>query len=222
MAEAADTPKKLSFEDKEFIRAASDGDTETLNELFYQISSINMQHPKTGMTPLHAAVLSGVLATVQWLLNRKVNPNIQDNEGDTPLHYAAREFQIMNVIAMLTSEQPIDEQGNISTHESFQLPELRNGVSVIIENKKGFTAFKLLTREYQQRREHIRDDLQMVYEMSYRLMSKHLIQNLVDAGIAPVGKDIGNIVIERDGSYLIMNSAKEAEDYCKKHYDGDL
>ncbi|KAL6013615.1 hypothetical protein ACLOJK_004113 [Asimina triloba] len=43
---------------------------------------------KDGATPLHYAVLVGALQTVKLLIKYKVDVNVADNEGWTPLHVA--------------------------------------------------------------------------------------------------------------------------------------
>jgi ankyrin repeat protein len=40
-------------------------------------------------TTLHAAIYRGDLTIIEKLLQRKMDPNVQDNEGDTPLHVVA-------------------------------------------------------------------------------------------------------------------------------------
>ncbi|KAF9616657.1 hypothetical protein IFM89_031521 [Coptis chinensis] len=66
--------------------AAAEGNTDIckylINDLKLKLESI------TGETPLHSATSRRHLGTVVYLLKRGANPNIADDSGFIPLHYA--------------------------------------------------------------------------------------------------------------------------------------
>lgn len=68
---------------------------------------IDAQAPKTGNTPLHFAALRGSTLTAESLLARGANPNIFNNNGNSPLHamVASEEFlkpiRVVNVTGFI-------------------------------------------------------------------------------------------------------------------------
>lgn len=50
--------------------------------------SLHLLHAKGGITPLMLAAFMGWITIVKTLLEQGANPNIQDNAGQTALHYA--------------------------------------------------------------------------------------------------------------------------------------
>jgi hypothetical protein len=71
--------------------AASDGNLELLQE---SLVKLNLQPlavvDENGYTLLHAAAAYNQIHILEWLLttcNESVDPNVQDSDGDTPLHH---------------------------------------------------------------------------------------------------------------------------------------
>ncbi len=82
--------------------------------------NLNKLTGENGLFPLKIAVLNGNIMMVQYLLNKGVSVNLQDNLGNTALHYA------------------------VLTHNYQKIRMLLNaGAKPTIENKKGESALKL-------------------------------------------------------------------------------
>eukprot|EP00053_Salpingoeca_punica_P000389 m.28481 g.28481 ORF g.28481 m.28481 type:complete len:152 (-) comp10282_c0_seq1:253-708(-) len=65
--------------------AASDGDVAVVEQYLQQGVSVNAKD-HTGYSPLSAAVSYSHFDLVKLLLERGADPNICDNDGDSPLH----------------------------------------------------------------------------------------------------------------------------------------
>ena len=55
-----------------------------------------------GHTPLHGAIISGSLKTIEKLVGLGANVNAQDNDGDSPLHLV----QLSKVKEQVTDQCP--------------------------------------------------------------------------------------------------------------------
>jgi len=73
--------------------AASKGHVEIVKFLANHITDSTNEPDKGGWTPLHNAAFSGQLETTKVLLNYTDNPNIQDNDGQTPIDLARDSMQ---------------------------------------------------------------------------------------------------------------------------------
>lgn len=73
----------------QFIRAAQDGDLARMKELRVEGASINAMGQK-GRNALNWAAERGDGIMVEWLLAEKIFAEHPDDNGDTPLHLAAR------------------------------------------------------------------------------------------------------------------------------------
>jgi len=59
-------------------------------------------------TPLHEAVLGNKQSIVQILVNNNADPNIQDTDGNTPVHYAAEMSYEEIFSTLMKSSTPIN------------------------------------------------------------------------------------------------------------------
>ncbi len=73
----------------ELIAAANSGDTGKLGQLLSQRGDVNASDPASGDTALIAAVVSGQMAVVEFLLEHRPNLDIKDSSGQTALYLAA-------------------------------------------------------------------------------------------------------------------------------------
>jgi ankyrin repeat protein len=74
---------------------------------------------KTWMTPLHRAAASNQYKTVATLIQHGANVNVQDNYGNTPLHYAASyDFQAVVAYLLIAHADPyIKNKQDLNTYE---------------------------------------------------------------------------------------------------------
>lgn len=61
-----------------------------MNVLLINKANVNAKCAKFGQTPLHIAFREGFYEVCKQLLNHDANLTIQDNEGNTPIHFAFR------------------------------------------------------------------------------------------------------------------------------------
>jgi ankyrin repeat protein len=61
-----------------------------------------------GRTALHIAVLNSNTATAAFLLSKEANPNVTDEDGLTPLHWAVWYAKDMDIVELLVNHKDID------------------------------------------------------------------------------------------------------------------
>jgi ankyrin repeat protein len=71
------------------VKAASLGDTKTIQMLLESKADINYQQEQNGYTALMAASLNGYILAVNELLKNNADPNLEDHHGETALFIAA-------------------------------------------------------------------------------------------------------------------------------------
>jgi len=71
----------------------------------------NTPNPKTGKTVLHEAA-TGNMGTLHWHVGQRVNVNVADNSGRTPLHYASENGMLENVKILLKGGAAVDIKDN--------------------------------------------------------------------------------------------------------------
>ena len=111
-------------------------------------------------TPLHGAVLVGYQPVVEVLLNMFAEPNAQNNEGKTPLHFACMRgnFSITRLLASRTDValNVQDSKGNTPLMIACNLLQeqillfflaLERPISYSIRNSEGKTALEILERK---------------------------------------------------------------------------
>lgn len=198
--------------DDDFRIAAADGDAEELQKLIYTISSIDAQDPETGKTALHYAVQSKKLAVLVYLLDRGASPTVADNEGNTPLHDAAKDLQLMFMISMLVKHLPIKENGEVVPTSPNEFPELREDVDASIENNNGESAFKIVVTNYLDKRDSIRPEFKALFNQLYRMLSRNVVAAQIKSGKLDKEKR-GYVVIGTYGDVHVFDTAEEAERY---------
>lgn len=73
---------------------------------------LNLQDEKTGCTLLFRAVALGSFEVVEYLLDLKANPDIQNIYGETPLHQAVENgnYKIINILLDRGANPNIQQQ----------------------------------------------------------------------------------------------------------------
>lgn len=88
--------------EKEFRIAASRGDIAQMQKLLEkQNVDINSQGPVTGKNALHRAVMTKQYKALEFLLHNGANRNVLDKEGNTALHIACAQQDLMAMTFLL-------------------------------------------------------------------------------------------------------------------------
>lgn len=67
--------------------AASDGKLEILKESLNTLRLLPSVADENGYTLVHAAAAYNQISILEWLLEQNLTANVQDNDGDAPLHH---------------------------------------------------------------------------------------------------------------------------------------
>ena len=92
LAIACAAPAMAQFSDSyNFLKAVREADGDKAMEYLNKPGApvLNTRDRTTGETALHISVKQHQDSWVGFLLNKGANPDIRDNDGNTPLHYAA-------------------------------------------------------------------------------------------------------------------------------------
>jgi ankyrin repeat protein len=92
LALACAAPATAQFSDSyNFLKAVREADGDKAMEYLNKPGApvLNTRDRTTGETALHISVKQHQDSWVGFLLNKGANPDIRDNDGNTPLHYAA-------------------------------------------------------------------------------------------------------------------------------------
>jgi uncharacterized protein len=92
LALACAAPAMAQFSDSyNFLKAVREADGDKAMEYLNKPGApvLNTRDRTTGETALHISVKQHQDSWVGFLLNKGANPDIRDNDGNTPLHYAA-------------------------------------------------------------------------------------------------------------------------------------
>ncbi len=77
------------------------GNLDLIKKVFTDHPTVSNINQLTGQSPLHIAASKCQLPVVEFLLQYRLNPNIQDHNGDTALHLAAKEKKCFATIVAL-------------------------------------------------------------------------------------------------------------------------
>ncbi|WP_350307446.1 ankyrin repeat domain-containing protein [Photorhabdus viridis] len=90
LKEGADPAQSGLQQESALHTAAKISNPDYLKSLLSVVPDVNITHPVTLATPLHAAVQVGRKIQAELLLMSGANPNLANRIGDTPLHIAAK------------------------------------------------------------------------------------------------------------------------------------
>lgn len=119
--------------------AAADNQVEVVEKyLDSQEFTANAKDPN-GYTPLHAAASYGHLDLLRLLVNRGGDINIQDNEGDTPLHHVEDLETAKFIVEQLKGDYKLkNEEGQTAAEyidEEEEYPELAQYLHSLVHDK---------------------------------------------------------------------------------------
>lgn len=110
--------------EKEFIKAAKNGDSATIQELLTNDKTLLDARDKDGSTALHCATWKGHLTIVRYLVEAGADVhahNQNDHWGTTPLHAAAHANQAVIVELLIGAGADVnakDRQGQTPLHHT--------------------------------------------------------------------------------------------------------
>ncbi|MEI8124437.1 MAG: ankyrin repeat domain-containing protein [Parachlamydiaceae bacterium] len=96
--------------------------------------------------PMHIAAINGSIDIIEFLLSKEADPNIQDSNGDTPLHYAVINNQqaVVSLLMGHTKAQKLADFLGVTRQEreSFELTirDMKE-ITPIAQNRKKHTPF---------------------------------------------------------------------------------
>lgn len=134
-AEKITDPKKLNV--KELIKVQ--------NELYPRIVKFINEKNNEGLTALHIAILRKDYPLIDYLLSKKANPNIKDEEGYTPLHYVAVNIQNDNFLTKKLGKN-YKKSLQPTPAELITLIDklIKSGAFINVPNDDGYTPFYLV------------------------------------------------------------------------------
>ena len=105
--------------------AAQNNHKDTVEILLSHNANPNLRAKENGYTSLHMPTYRGYGKIVKMLLSAGANPNVQDNDGDTPLLLAAREGH-NNIVKILINENADLDIKNNNGDTALALASYRN------------------------------------------------------------------------------------------------
>ncbi len=90
-----------------------------------------------GVTALHMAIRQSNTATAEFLLSKGANPNVTDQDGWTPLHWAARYAKDMDIVELLLNHKDVDVNylDNLGVSALFHATLNKHGLGERIANR---------------------------------------------------------------------------------------
>lgn len=126
--------------EKIFRDAARTGNVNKLRELL-PLVNVNAREPITNMTALHYAARAKQYDAIGVLSEAYPDVNIQDLNGDTPLHIACRNADLQSVYLLLIPQNP----RSYPNAEAFAAARFNQNLNPLIPNAAGKTAMNLFT-----------------------------------------------------------------------------
>jgi ankyrin repeat protein len=99
--------EKLIF----FVEAVRDNRIEDVKELLNSGADVNAKDMFGGNTGLHWSARLGLSEMARLLIEKGANPNIRNDDDDTPLHWAAREGQKELAVILLAHGAKVNAVG---------------------------------------------------------------------------------------------------------------
>jgi ankyrin repeat protein len=106
------------------------------------------------MSALHLFASSGAVRFAKFLLGIEADPNVRDNRGETPLHYAAERAKKEVVELLLRHGGEVDAQAHdgdtplhralVDRHREIATLLISTGADVDISNNRGITPRQMM------------------------------------------------------------------------------
>jgi len=128
-----DLPNKLGL--SPICNLAQEERAVEMLELLLKHSAKLDRRNKEFKTPLHLAVEKGLADNVRVLLYYKANPNIQDNKGNTPLHYYAmqKNDSMIPIVLIRHGADPNKKNflGQTALHKAVENEQFNNALALL-------------------------------------------------------------------------------------------
>lgn len=99
--------------------AAADGRLDIVEKLILLGENTANSRDPNGFTPIHAAASYGHINIIEYLINNGGDINIQDNDGDTPLHHCENLEIIKLLINKYNADYKIKNNEGLNVKEYF-------------------------------------------------------------------------------------------------------
>lgn len=115
--------------------AAADNKIDLVKSLIESGKYTSNSADPNGFTPIHAAASYSNIELLRYLLNHGGNPNIQDSDGDTPLHHCENLDVIKILIKEFNANYKIKNNDNLNVKEYFieedEFPDIINYLTIL-------------------------------------------------------------------------------------------
>ncbi|KAI5952365.1 hypothetical protein KGF54_003231 [Candida jiufengensis] len=119
--------------------AASDNKIDQVKQLIESGQFTSNSKDPNGYTPIHAAASYGNIDLLKYLITKEGDINIQDNEGDTPLHHVEDLTTAKYLVEEIKADYKIKNNDGLTAmeyiEEEDEFPEVANYLKSLIHDK---------------------------------------------------------------------------------------